>query len=261
MNTEPLIQFFRAPNATDPDASDLSKGLRQLSELLYRAYKQEGHGGLGGQFGYGADFENEVFMMHHYCWCEKPECLWCTIWLSNEVECTEEAATTHRDKQTKEVREKYGDWPAQHPGAPHFWHKASGLQVRWYKWIGRDMETSTEAYNLPQILAECIESIPADLRAQAEKDHAHENTEAFIKARDEAMLAGMKALTAMLDSQTVCAECTSRGMWGRANDGGMIGGSCHCGIWETLKDANGICHNCGTATTPEQAKSLEVKIQ
>jgi hypothetical protein len=26
---------------------------------------------------YGADFENDIFMMHRYCWCEKDDCPWC----------------------------------------------------------------------------------------------------------------------------------------------------------------------------------------
>jgi hypothetical protein len=26
---------------------------------------------------YGVDFENDIFMMHPYCWCEKEDCKWC----------------------------------------------------------------------------------------------------------------------------------------------------------------------------------------
>lgn len=26
---------------------------------------------------YGTNFENDVFVMHPYCWCEEPTCLWC----------------------------------------------------------------------------------------------------------------------------------------------------------------------------------------
>ena len=28
---------------------------------------------------YGTDFENDIFLMHHFCWCEKDDgsCLWC----------------------------------------------------------------------------------------------------------------------------------------------------------------------------------------
>lgn len=93
---------------------------------------------------YGTDYENDVFMMHRYCWCEKPDCLWCTIWLSNEVECTEAEAEAHRAKQVKQVRERFGAWAAEHPSAPHFWFKPTGFQLRWYKYIGRDMEFSDE---------------------------------------------------------------------------------------------------------------------
>ncbi len=27
---------------------------------------------------YGTNFENEVFMMHQFCWCEQDDCPWCT---------------------------------------------------------------------------------------------------------------------------------------------------------------------------------------
>lgn len=52
---------------------------------------------------YGTDFENDAFMMHPYCWCEKDSCLWCN-----------------------------GD-------EPNFRHKATGFEVHWYKYIGREM--------------------------------------------------------------------------------------------------------------------------
>lgn len=34
-------------------------------------------GFLGGEFGYGADYKTDVFIMHPYCWCEKEDCPWC----------------------------------------------------------------------------------------------------------------------------------------------------------------------------------------
>lgn len=42
--------------------------------------------------------------------------------------------------------------------APHFWHKASGSSARWYKYIGRDMETDLR---MPweAILADCLLSL------------------------------------------------------------------------------------------------------
>ena len=35
------------------------------------------HGFLGGEFGYGAVYENETFAMHPFCWCEREDCPWC----------------------------------------------------------------------------------------------------------------------------------------------------------------------------------------
>jgi len=66
-----------------PECSEdaVSDGLRRLTEAIHRSGKADGGAGgfLGGEFGYGANFENDTFMMHRYCWCEKEgECAWCT---------------------------------------------------------------------------------------------------------------------------------------------------------------------------------------
>jgi hypothetical protein len=42
---------------------------------------------------------------------------------------------------------------------PNFWHKKSGFEVRWYKWIGRDMEIKNQPINLTTIFDECAASI------------------------------------------------------------------------------------------------------
>jgi hypothetical protein len=45
---------------------------------------------------------------------------------------------------------------------PNFRHKASGFEVRWYKWIGRDQETRGDAPNhLSQMFRECLQSLRA----------------------------------------------------------------------------------------------------
>lgn len=54
---------------------------------------------------YGTDFENDIFMMNRFCWCEKEDCKWCGS-----------------------------------ENAPNFLHKKTGFEVRWYKYIGRSME-------------------------------------------------------------------------------------------------------------------------
>lgn len=35
------------------------------------------HGALGGEFGYGAVWDDDVFMMRPYCWCGGSDCPWC----------------------------------------------------------------------------------------------------------------------------------------------------------------------------------------
>lgn len=60
---------------------------------------------------YGVNFENEKFLMHPYCWCEKPECPWC---------------------ESEEEKE----------AAPNFWYKPLDFKVWWYKYIGRGTKTN-----------------------------------------------------------------------------------------------------------------------
>jgi hypothetical protein len=43
--------------------------------------------------------------------------------------------------------------------APNFWHKPSGLQVRWYKYIGRGVETDGEPPT--DLVARCLASLDA----------------------------------------------------------------------------------------------------
>lgn len=45
---------------------------------------------------------------------------------------------------------------------PNFHHKASGLKVRWYKWIGRDMEIEgAEGVDFATVFGECHRSLNA----------------------------------------------------------------------------------------------------
>jgi hypothetical protein len=83
---------------------------------------------LGGEFGYGTEFENDVFMMHPFCWCAADDCKWC--------------------------RED----------APQFIFKKSELRIHWYKWIGRDMRYSQELSDAEwnAMIKECKESVKND---------------------------------------------------------------------------------------------------
>jgi len=78
---------------------------------------------------YGTNFENDVFMMHRFCWCGEDACAWCG---GNEPE-------------------------------PNFRHKELGLAVRWYKYIGRGMEISNpnhlNATGVARVILECLDSL------------------------------------------------------------------------------------------------------
>jgi len=113
-----------------PECSDdmISEGLRYLTEILCKNFSEDCHGGLGGQYGYGFDYENEIFMMHPYCWCEKDDCKWCD------------------------------------GNAPNFYYKPEPdfIQIWWYKYIGRSMEMEPESIDgnkWIEILSHCIKSI------------------------------------------------------------------------------------------------------
>lgn len=56
----------------------VSNSLRRLTEKIQDAGLADVGGfGMGGEFGYGAAFENDVFLMHPFCWCEGADCFWC----------------------------------------------------------------------------------------------------------------------------------------------------------------------------------------
>lgn len=104
---------------------NLGDALYELSDHLARHNEsKQVHGCLGGAYGYGQEFENDVFAMHPYCWCEKDECLLCG-----------------------------GD-------APNFHYKPSGFKVTWYKYIGRGMQHPPLGGKATRkMLDHCIESI------------------------------------------------------------------------------------------------------
>ena len=106
-------------------------GLVELTEAIYKRLPENEQvlygGGLGGEHGYGRNYENETFMMHSYCWCDKTNCKRCA--------------------------------------EPNFWHKPSGFKVWWYKWIGRGMEFNQKITPVEwrTILKECLDSLPTEI--------------------------------------------------------------------------------------------------
>lgn len=95
------------------------------------------HGALGGAFGYGAKFENDVFVMDHDGY---------------EMDCT-----CPDDLDPERDQDHHADCPFS---VPNFRHKASGFSVWWYKYIGRGMDTKNEPLtNWRAIFDECVASV------------------------------------------------------------------------------------------------------
>jgi hypothetical protein len=161
--SEPAELVIIAPPVAD-ETDALGFGLVSLTEAIsQRRPDSVSHGLLGGEFGYGANWECGVFLMRPYCWCEHVDCLWCTPWLSHETECSEDEAKAHRAKQDAEIAARFGaDSYKGWSRAPNFWHKASGLKVNWYKWIGRDMEVfNPNAADINEVMRECVAAVYA----------------------------------------------------------------------------------------------------
>lgn len=133
----------------------VENGLVDLTKYLVKHGKDDGSQGgfgLGGEYGYGVDFENDTFMMHAYCWCDKDDCEWCFM---NDL-------SSHGKKMRKILLEKYGNKEWSEMGlAPEFFYKPTGLLIRWYKWIGRDTEMSKKVSRAQweKIYADCIKSL------------------------------------------------------------------------------------------------------
>jgi len=92
-----IIMAHGALGGSDDD-SPLEKLLREFAIL----HAQNGEWAEK----YGTDYEDDIVMMHQYCWCEEETCEWCS-----------------------------GD-------EPNFRYKPTGFEVTWYKYIGRDMKTN-----------------------------------------------------------------------------------------------------------------------
>lgn len=150
----------------------IADGLRDLTRLLMeRGYPTSG-GLLGGEYGYGAYFENDVFMMHPYCWCEQEGCPWCNVCLcpegafsyfvgEEEVDFAEWLAASADSRSTREDPDLLCERCREgREEFPNFLHKESGTTVRWYKYIGRGMEVELRG-DWQAIASQCAEAIAA----------------------------------------------------------------------------------------------------
>jgi hypothetical protein len=55
----------------------ISNDLRKLTKAICKKTRVDGSGGLGGDYGYGTRYENDTFMLHPFCWCDREDCPWC----------------------------------------------------------------------------------------------------------------------------------------------------------------------------------------
>jgi len=191
-------------------ADYVADDLVDLTERLSQRGAEPAMGLLGGEFGYGAEYENDVFEMHPFWWgdcqCghEDREMEWenthphaescyqselrrrgylnhpgypdydpnlpegdsdlpqrlAAEWGLSRYGCAVHC-TCGRDKQYA-AWEKENPHPAHCPEVrPNFRHKASGAEVRWYKWIGRDTEVKGvgSRSHWRRIIAECEASL------------------------------------------------------------------------------------------------------
>jgi hypothetical protein len=124
----------------EQDDDYIYEGLVKLTEELHKRGVEVASGFLGGEFGYGACFENEVFMMHPYCWCEQDNCAW----------CSGENGFDNALNQGQDINRC----------APNFNHKPSNLKIWWYKYIGRGMEYNRDVTpgEFDKIIKHCLES-------------------------------------------------------------------------------------------------------
>lgn len=144
---------------------------------------------------------------------------------------------------------------------PNFWHKRSGLEVRWYKSIGRDMVVKPEGISIAaanDALRESFESIPEDVRQRAADQHEEENMPEAVEESAMATSALLDCLIKMHESEKPCWQCTewARGGFIRKPDGGIGGGRTENGLAFTLRNPDGSCINCGTVNTVRQESRL-----
>lgn len=157
-------QIILPPRASEDDPLDHM--LVEITKAIEDFNGEIGGYGLGGAHGYGADWNSDVFQMHRYCWCERGDCPWCAGCFCDDNDWRDGpkappgtkcgwCAGVHRFAEQGALRPD--DEP--HYGAPHFWHKASGFRVWWYKWIGRDMQTVNLPADLTPIFRDCLADI------------------------------------------------------------------------------------------------------
>lgn len=119
---------------------------------------------------YGTTIENDVFLMHQFCWCEKDDgsCLWCMHGDHPQFDALLRA---------KFPGAAYDEHAARHYyDPPNFWYKPSDFRLAWYKYIGRDMASNTDS--LPgDFLHRIFATHPTGMTLEQAIDQLAERTE------------------------------------------------------------------------------------
>lgn len=188
--------------------TDYSDGLYEISKALcLQNPEAQAHGALGGEYGYGQEFQNDVFEMHPFWWgdcdcgfdqkddewCEAnphtDDCYQTRLGKSCFVEGSEylyldghgwdvcdcaktlckEMGLSYPENSifhcTCNINDDYAEWlkDNDHESScslviPNFKHYESGLEIKWYKYIGRSMEANMELPHLEwlKIVEECL---------------------------------------------------------------------------------------------------------
>lgn len=73
-------------------------------------------------------------------------------------------STAVKNSAGRGIFARFAPWTLDHSthyyDPPNFWHKASNLRVRWYKWIGRDMVVrNPNKADVAAVMRECVESV------------------------------------------------------------------------------------------------------
>ncbi len=129
-----------------PECSEdfVSEGLRRLTSACVAAMPElDGGYGLGGENGYGVNYENNTFVMRKQWWGD------CTCGADDED-------GPHR--------------PDCMIMLPNFVHKPTGFTVEWYKWIGRGMDIDANGADFLSVLNDCLASLPAPSTALSEQE-------------------------------------------------------------------------------------------
>lgn len=232
-----VVEFIGPGKSEDA----LSESLCLLTHQLQLLTPKDQHSGgvFGGRYGYGVAFENDVFMMHPFCWCEKSECQWCAScecqhrYMFDGAPITEDEYHEHLWRRSDDQMEREQFWkriqseriephcvacqgallePWGGERAPNFYHKASGLQVWWYKYIGRDMEVvvPSDDVSLGDVISSCLASISAPSLDDALKAYAaacDQDAEDFKKSMEWAFSdEGRKFFDSMVESGAVRVE-------------------------------------------------------